>query len=219
MKALLPGILFFLMVVFFDSCQNSDRFDYGLGAYKEEIASVKKNGIYTDFLLDDGRYVHNVKIVRDTTLKDDQRLLINYTILSDSTPGFYQTVRLNFYDQVLSSSLYSWDKARIDSFPDDPVELSSAWLGRHYLNISIYIDYNSKQHKILLAADKNNVGDSTVYLYFKQDDNGDTKGASTWVVASYDLEPVLGNPLGDRKIIVRFNTTNYGAAKLCEFFY
>jgi hypothetical protein len=73
------------------------------------------------------------------------------------------------------------------------------------------MEYKSEAHKVFLIIDEAQVNNREIALYFRHDANNDTlPGYLSPVYLSCNLSKALGEPQGDRKLLINFNTTNYG---------
>ena len=192
------------------SC-SSDIVDYGYGKYYVEFATALENHA---FRLDSGQTIYDSNQTAKQTFAVGDRVFLYFSYgntLSDP-------VTIHGSAKIFSDALKSMSEDAISQQANEPVRFQSAWVGSHYLNMHIYIEYRSKAHRVALVVDEEQVDDSEIHLYLRHDKNDDPPGYPSSVYASYDLSKVLGEPQGDRSLIVHFNTTNYGE-KISTFKY
>lgn len=68
--------------------------------------------------------------------KENQRALVNFTILSDEKDGYDHWVKINRIDDILTKDIAENEGAKNDSiYGTDPIELSAIWAGDNYLNV------------------------------------------------------------------------------------
>ena len=184
------------------SC-SPDVVDYGFGNYYVEFATALENHA---FLLDDGQTIYDSNETAGKSFASGDRVYLYFSYgntLSDP-------VTVHAISKIFSDTLKTMPEETIFQQANEPVRLESVWIGSRYLNLHLYIEYRSTAHKITLVADEEQVNDSEVHLYLRHDSKGDAPGYPTTVYASYDLSKVLGEPQGDRDLLVHFNTTTDG---------
>lgn len=121
----------------FHSCLDNDG--YSLDKFWMNVATIESEGSGSHyFRLDDGSTLWpvNTDYYTGHNLQDGQRILLNYTILSDSQAGFTHYVKVNGVDPILVKKVAEDMGAKNDSiYGVDPVEIKEIWLGGGYLNI------------------------------------------------------------------------------------
>jgi hypothetical protein len=190
MKFLSGAVL--ILTVCFSSCRDNG---YSLGKVWISIATVQnpENNNYFFFTLDDGtRMWTSATNVPDYKPKDGQRIIANYTILSDIKEGAYDhDVKLNAVYSVLTKDIFNITDATRDSIGDDPVKISDIWVGSDYLNVEFKFNGHDKVHYINLVNDSAKVyTDSMVHLEFRHNANKDTPNREQYGVASFRLKPL-----------------------------
>ncbi len=213
MKQLSP-LLLLVLLVFQVSCEK-DTVDYGLGEYFVDIATFQE---VNSLLLDDGHtlFVSEGKI--SSSFQNGQRIWLNYSILPDAVSGYDYAIRVNGASAIGQGMLTGINAVSIDTMKNAPVQLESAWIGNHYLNLLFYIEYNSQTHRITLVTDSAKMKNDSVAIYLRHDTQNDPPGTTSRVIVSYDLEKVLGKPRKQKKLSVHLNTSNYGN-KVYQFEY
>jgi hypothetical protein len=198
----MTGIVAFFSLLSFFAC-TSESVDYGLGEYYVEIATaLEKNA----FLLDTGKTVRNTNGKTDKSYEPGDRVYLNFSYTENST----SEIIVHSSAKISKGVLKAVKAKEITESMNDPVRFESAWMGSHYLNLQFYIEYKSEAHTIALITDESKVNDSEVKIYFRHTNNNDSPGYPSAVHVSYDLSTVLGEPLGDRTLLIDFSTTNYG---------
>ncbi|GHU64490.1 hypothetical protein FACS1894160_2240 [Bacteroidia bacterium] len=187
------------------SCWEKDQVDYGLDQYYVEIATVLSKA---EFLLDNGK-----KIIAETpsgnNIQTDDRVLLNYTLLPETTAGYDQTIRINGLAKLPVLELISTTQKNIDALPEEPVYLESLWIGSHYLNLKLAIDHNSIPHTLNLLTDSIGLKNNIVWIYLKHDKNNDSQGYQSPLLLSVDLKKILGEPKNKKTLLVHINAGNY----------
>jgi len=152
-------------------------------------------------------------------LEANKRVFLTYSYAEKENSLYNHAIVAHGISEIAQSELKAVDKARIDSFPAEPVFLESVWIGSHYLNMQFYFNYLSKPHSIGLMTDSLQLRADTIHLYFKHDSNLDPPGYPVHLVLSFDLEQALGKPVENKKpLAVHINTDNY-ADKTYKFNY
>jgi len=203
MKTLKHFAIVLFSVVMVTACSNDMMDDeLSLDKYWVDIATVKNTeGKNVFFLqLDDSTMLwtaasafHNYKPT------DGQRVIANYTILSDKRPtGMYSyDVRLNDVYEVLTKPIFNITPATQDSIGNDPVEVTNIWVGSKYLNVEFaYYGYD-KIHFINLVNDNSKTyTDGKVHLEFRHNARGDSNMYRRHGIVSFDISSLI-NPLVD----------------------
>jgi hypothetical protein len=199
-------VVFFALCTLFFSCEDKKTVDYGYDEYYEEIVTaVSENG----FLLDNGKTLFDTNKETNPYSSGD-RVLLNYTLLHETTSGYDYTVRVNGSSKIHKTELTLTNREKIDSAVNEPVLFESLWLGSHYLNMQCYINYKSEAHTIGLLTDSLQIRNDTVRIYFKHDKKNDLPGYSNRLLLSVDLEKALGSPKKEKVLLLNINSFNYG---------
>jgi len=193
----------FALLLFFSSCNSSNSVDYGLDEYYVEIVTALSDNA---FLLDSGKTIFADGGNTDSAYQAGDRIFLNFSYLEGSD----SQVTVHASSKIMLGVLKSVDEKEIEAFANDPVRLESAWIGSHYLNLRIYIEYKSEKHTVTLFTDKDQLDQPEIAIYFRHDANNDPPGYPTYILLSFDLKEVLGEPEGNKTLQIHLNTTNYG---------
>jgi hypothetical protein len=202
---LVAGYLFIICIAiagFLSSCENK-TVDYGLDAYYVEIVTAQ---VKNEFLTDNGKIIIATPNEKTTTYTSGDRVLLNYTLLSDND----NNVRINGSAKVPMGKLTFTSNSAISKAVKEPILLESVWIGSHYLNMQFYLDYKSVTHTIGLLADSTRLDSDTLRLYFIHDANNDPPGYPNHTYLSFDLEKILNISGKNRPVSIQINTSNYG---------
>ena len=200
-QSLAKGIFIFALLLL-GACED-DSVNYGLDKYYTEIATTLNPGT---FLLDNGKTVYSIENGNFPDLESGQRVYLRFSYLEDDS----NQITIHSCSKISQGVLTAIPSQEISALANDLIRFESAWIGSHFLNIQFYMEYKSETHQITLAIDETNVNDEEVNLYFRHDKKEDAPGYPVLVLVSYDLSEVLGEPKGDRKLSINFNTSNYG---------
>lgn len=187
MKKLILGIL--LLPLFISCNDNDSSSDKNLVDIATVENTTQSSAFY--FLLDNGsRMWASASELSSYRPKDGQRIIANYSILSNSTNSSYNyQVKLNDVYEVLTKNIFKIKPQQQDSIGNDQIGIKSIWVGSNYLNIEfVYPGYN-KTHFINLVSDNTKTySDNKVHLEFRHNANGDTPVNSAWGVVSFNLQ-------------------------------
>jgi hypothetical protein len=201
-------------ILFFSSCENK-TVDYGYDRYYVEIATAQTEN---RFLLDNGKTIVTTSQEKSKPYSVGERVLLNYTLLSETIDGNERTVRINSSVKIPQSKPVWADENAIHAAIKAPVASESIWMGSHYLNMQFYLNYKSETHKIGLLVDSNHLNSDTVRMYFTHDPNNDPPGYPAHTYLSFDLEDLLGAPMKAQTILFHIHTRDEGN-KIYEFKY
>lgn len=211
-------ILFLLPVFLLAAC--SDDEDYNsLDNYSIDIATVEnpENGAYFYFNLDDDTRMwtaaSDLKYYRP---KDGQRIIANYTILTDKSASadYDHDVKLNDVYEVLTKNIFSITPGTQDSIGDDYVYIEDVWIGSDYLNVEFIYPGSNKIHYINLVEDASkSYSDGKVHLEFRHNSNGDYPHLNKWGIVSFNLKSLQKADKSDVEIVIHtkeFNSPTNG---------
>jgi hypothetical protein len=187
------------------ACWEKDGADYGFDQYYVEIASVVSPA---EFLLDNGKKII-AKNPSGSNIQTDDRVLLNYTLLPETTAEYDQTIRINGLAKLPVLELISTQQKEIDTLPEEPIYLESLWTGSHYLNLKFSIDYHSIAHTISLLTNSEGLTNDIIHVYLKHDKNDDLQGYQSQLLLSVDLKKILGEPKNKKTLLVHIHSSNY----------
>ena len=143
LRTLFVAIGVILTTLAFQSCTDDD--DYSLDKWMISVASLKSpEGSAPYFKLDDGTTLWPAAgYINTSVLRNEQRVLLNYTLLGDSTTGavgFDYYIRVNGLDTLLTKPIVENLEAKNDSvYGKDPVKITHLWTGNGHLTIGLYM--------------------------------------------------------------------------------
>ena len=190
------------------SCQDDDG--YSTGTYWLSLATVSENtgGAYY-FTLDDGStlWCANADVNR-LGVKPEQRVLINYTRISDSHSGYDHFIRLNNIDTILCKNVFPISLATEDSIGDDPIQIQDAWVSGIYANFHYSFLGGEKRHMLNLTIDTTNLTDP-ITLELRHNAHGDSYSYRYAGYVSFKLESLRAYTQSDSvRFKVRYNSGN-----------
>jgi hypothetical protein len=151
--------------------------------------------------------------------KDGQRIIANYTILSNRHDGYNHDVRINDIYQVLTKPVIKLTTANADSIGNDPLVITDAWIASDYLNIEFEFLGDSKRHMVnLVESDLFTSTPEVAKLQFRQNGYGDEKRYRMRGIVSFNIKSLQTEGALNRKI--ELTTTDYdGVTKTLQMTY
>lgn len=165
-----------LLLLIFSSCK--EEFDYGLGDFRIDLATVTETTTERCYLLDNQIKLIPTKAI-SSEVKTGSRVLLNYNLLELKSTNEY-SVKVNSASQVFTSGV----KELPGNLSDDPLLLESIWQSGDWINFRLTINYRSTTHGIALYQNKIPAND-TVYLELRHSKNNDTEGYALNIYASF----------------------------------
>ena len=187
----LTFFIFIFTIGFITTSCNDD--DYSSDKYITKMATVVDMGSTFYFQLDNNEklWVSAPQMAKP----DADRVIINYTPLSDSLSGYDYTIRVNGIRKVLTKDIVYISPSNIieqDSIGHDPIRMLTIWAGSDYLNIKFGFNYGEKQqHLVSLVADEPNfdVSASPIKIQFRHNQNNDPQLYPKEDYVCFDLKP------------------------------
>lgn len=187
-------IVFFLVLLpLFVACNDNDQ-DYSLDDYVVELVTVENPDLVNTFFMrtdDSTRLWTAATNFRNYRPKDGQRIIANYTILSDKPESatYDHDVKLNDLYEVLTKGIFNVTAATQDSIGNDNVYIEDMWIGSHFLNVEFVYPGSYKMHFINLVSDTSKVyNDGKIHLEFRHNANNDYPDYNRWGIVSFDLK-------------------------------
>ena len=135
------------------SCDDNSR---SLGNFGIDIATIipESEGSYS-LLLDNGKKLWPAATAIQYTATGNERVLLNYTILSEEKDGFDHYIKVNDIWKLLTKDIIELNSHNIDSIGNDPIKTNAVWAGGDYLNVSFHFNYGGERpHLINLVENK-----------------------------------------------------------------
>jgi len=220
-KLLIIAIILGVSLTFLSSCNTSG---YSLNEFRVNIATVQPlGGGSFSLLLDDGRLLWPAASAVHYFPRENQRVFLNYTILSSRHGEFDHFIRINDIWNILTKQVIELTAENADKIGDDPVIINQMWAGGDFLNVSFRFNWGgTRPHYINLV--KNTTGENTssdvIELEFRHNAFGSTSTGGRDGFVCFDLRPFrvegqdevtfairVNEPAGERviEIIYRYN--------------
>lgn len=132
------------------SCDDNSR---SLGSFGIDIATVVPEGDNAySLLLDNGKKLWPAATAVWYTPSYNQRVFLNYTILSEKMGEYDHYIKVNDIWNILTKEAIELNAQNADSIGHDPVRINHIWVGGDYLNVSFMFNYGGvRPHAINLV--------------------------------------------------------------------
>lgn len=177
MKNKFTLIFSILAFLFFISC---DKEETRVPDFLKHFATVIKTESSIAFQLDN-KHVLIPKNVPNLNLKEDDRVILNYTPLANDSIAI-NTIQLIYLGNI--KAIENPNK-QITS----PIKNIKMWVSGNYLNMFFHVDYHSRKHTPELYRDMLE-DEPTLYFSYSRDD--DPPGAPTLTYLSFRLDELQG---------------------------
>lgn len=189
MRAQSIGILILLLTLV--SCNKNDG--YSLGDFRIDIGTVQKEDNNSFSLeLDNGKKLFPMNPHYGYHLKENQRVFINYTLLSGEHNQFDHLVKINDMWNILTKDVIDLTTANEDSIGNDPIKINHIWVGKDFLNIDFLFNYGGvRPHAINLVKNKLNpeLNENVIELEFRHNSYESNNSRLVEGLVSFDLKP------------------------------
>ena len=182
-----------MVIILIGAISCNDREGYSLGEFRVSIATViPETDMSYYLLLDNGNKLR--PSASDVYYKPhaNQRVIVNYTILSDKLDQYDHYVKINDIWNILTKPIIELNKQNADSIGNDAVKVNDIWIGNHYLNASFAFNYNGfRPHAINMVQNMQvaNTNDGALVLEFRHNSYNSPYNRLLDGFASFDLKP------------------------------
>ncbi len=180
-----------LWLLVFSSCDTDEG--YSLDKYSVNLATVKMidqhAGTYY-LLLDNRQKLWPAAQKVYFTPEEGNRVLANYTLLSDRVGGYDHYIRINSISKVLLKSVIELNQSNKDSIGNNAVSIEDIWFSGKYLNVMFgYWGSGHKTHFINLVNNTTvaHPMDNCIYLELRHNANNDAAVQRFHGLVSFDL--------------------------------
>ncbi|HTN69127.1 MAG TPA: NigD-like protein [Dysgonamonadaceae bacterium] len=202
------------------ACNDSDG--YSLGDFRISIATVVPEGQHSySLLLDNGDKLWPAATDVYYRPRVNQRVFVNYTILSDKIDGFDHYIKVNDIWNVLTKSIIELNEENADSIGNDPVRVNEFWIGDDYLNVSFSFNYGGiRPHAINMVQNKMDESDNeadVLELEFRHNSYESPRNSLYDGFAAFDLRPFRKDDENSIPIIIKYK--DWEGDKIYELVY
>lgn len=133
-----------------------DDHSSSLGEFRIHIATVVPEGENAySLLLDDGTRLWPAATAVIYHPTYNQRVFLNYTILSGARDGYDHYIKVNDIWNILTKQVIGLNTQNVDSIGNDPLKANAVWVGGDYLNVSFMFNYGGvRPHGINLVTNE-----------------------------------------------------------------
>ncbi len=177
------------MAGLFGSSACDDDDDYSLGKFAIEIMTVVPDGSTYYLRRDNGEKLWPFATNYPEYNFSKTRAQVNYTMLSDSIPGYSHGIKINWIENILTKEIAPYLAAENDSiYGTDPVEMIAMAIGGGYLDIRFAANFGGQGVRHLVSLIPAGEDDSDPYsLEFRHQAYGDGALYAAEGLVSFDL--------------------------------
>lgn len=208
-KYILALIITVTGVLNFASCSDDG---YDLGNFTVSLATVNpidtETGTYY-LTLDNGATLWPAASNVNYSPKANQRVVVNYTLLSDQVGEYDHYVKINGLDEILTKDIINLTPENEEEVGNDLIKILDMWTGDDYLNIHFRINIGgSITHTINLVQNQleesgSQSEENVIELELRHNANGDTEKYSITNYAAFDLRPFKATGAGSVKLVIK----------------
>ena len=195
-----------ISLAFLPSC---DMSGHSLNEFRVNIATVEPlGGGSFALLLDDGRRLWPAASAVRYFPRENQRVLLNFTILSDRHGEFDHLIRINDIWNVLTKQVVELTTENAEKIGDDPVIINQMWEGGGFLNVSFQFNWGgTRPHYINLVKNTTveSTSDDVIELEFRHNAYGSTRPFNRNGLVSFDLRPFQVEGQEEVMFLIRVN--------------
>lgn len=170
------------------SCHDDD--DYSLDNFIVNLATVNQidsedNLFY--LTLDDGTTLYPSELLTDyKSTNVNQRVFLNYTILSNTQNGYDHLIKINNISNILTKDIAQQDS--LSNWGNDPIEIISTWIGDNFVNFRFKIKVGGEnKHTVDLVYKPKEMTSDTIRLQLSHNPLGDPAKYDEMTYAAFNL--------------------------------
>lgn len=189
----------------FSACQDDD--DYSLDKFAIEIMTVVPDGSTYYLRRDNGEKLWPFATNCPGYNFSKTRAQVNYTMLSDSIPGFSHGIKINWIENILTKNISPYRGAENDSiYGTDPVKIIAMNIGDGYLNIRFAANFGNTGVKHLISLIQDQEVNTPYALELRHQAYGDNALYAAEGLVAFDLSslPDTGGKTVD--LVIKVNT-------------
>jgi hypothetical protein len=186
------------------SCDDNSN---SLGEFRINVATVIPEGENAySLLLDNGTrlWAAATAVVYQPTC--NQRVFLNYTILSGAQEGYNHYIKVNDIWNILTKQVIELNTQNEDSIGNDPVKANAVWVGGDYLNVSFMFNYGGvRPHSINLVNNTLSPGNApgVTELEFRHNSYDSQQDKLYEGFVCFDLKPLRANDADSVKLSIK----------------
>lgn len=186
------------------SCDDNSK---SLGNFGIDIATVIPEGDNAySLMLDNGKKLWPAASAVVYTPSYNQRVFLNYTILSDAKNGYNHYIKVNDILNILTKDIIELNAKNADSIGNDPIKTNAVRVGGDYLNISFMFNYGgTTPHAINLVRNElsSSTSDDVIELEFRHNSFGSHQTKLYEGFVCFDLRPLQNSTTDSVKLSIK----------------
>lgn len=151
--------------------------------------------------------------------KNDQRVLVDYTVLTTKPRGssYQHDVKINDVYEILTKNIFYISPATADSIGDDLIAISGIWIANDFLNIEFLYPGYSKIHYVNLVRDTTQTyTDGKIHLEFRHNANGDYPTFNISGIVAFNLKEL--RKVGSNSVDLVIHTNEYNSVSSEKYY-
>lgn len=146
---------------------------------------------------------------------DGQRVVANFTLLSDEYESYDHAIKVNFLWNVLTKQVEELTEENEETYGDDEVRIEDMWVGGNYLNIQFrFFLPNHYKHRVSLVKNTTveNPEDGYIHLEYRYNNEDDETSLMRRSLVSFNLGDYAPGEAADqyKGIKIRINSVVNG---------
>lgn len=182
-----------LLVILNSSFACNDNDGYSLNDFRISVATViPESQTSYSLLLDNGDKLWPAASDVLYRPKVEQRVFVNYTLLSGEMSGYDHYIKVNHIWDILTKPVIKLTIENADSIGNDPIRMNDLWIGNHYLNTEFSFNYSGvRPHAINLVQNETIANEDADILVLEFRHNSYKSNSNTLFdgFACFDLKP------------------------------
>ena len=196
----------------------NDNEGYSLGNYRISIATVVPEAGSYSLRLDNGDMLKVASADVFYRPRVNQRVLVNYTLLSDKSENNDRFIKVNDILNVLTKPVIELTEQNADSIGNDPIKVNQFWIGDNYLNVSFSFNYGGvRPHAINMVQNESNKDESVLEFEFRHNSYNSPYNSLYDGFASFDLKPFKEEDIDSIPITIKYK--NWDGDKTYKLMY
>lgn len=191
------------------SCDDNSN---ALGNFGIDLATVIPEGENAySLLLDNGKRLWPAASAVLYAPAYNQRVFLNYTILSDAQSGYDHYIKVNDIWNILTKKAIELTTQNQDSIGNDPVKANAIWVGGDYLNVSFMFNYGGIQPHAINLVKNTLISDTSpevIDLEFRHNSYQSTQTKLYEGFVCFDLKPFRVNDADSVQLSIKVNGWN-----------
>jgi len=168
---------------------------YSLNEHRITIATVVPQGSgHFTLRLDDGSHLWPATSAVLYNPRENQRVLLNYTIIGGRQGEFDYMIKINDIWNILTKSVVDLTEENATAIGDDPVIINRMWIGDYFLNVSFAFNWGGTRPHYINLVNNTTVehnADDVIELEFRHNAYGSTSNRWRDSLVAFDIRPFL----------------------------